>query len=392
MSFAASSQTFISEDFNSRTLGQIGGQGNWEVYPDPLPEAQVINLSSGDNALQMTGSATTGSKYVYQTLDISTRTSGNDVIATEFILKTGSSTTSLNNFILGFYDAQLELVFGLRYTPSNHIVDGLIYDTDATYLSKLGASNTDATLLDDATYYVYMYYNIADKQAYWLIYDSNNTMVCVKGTSYSSAADITEMDIIANAGTGNAASTNAVFDDVLVKARPCLLYDTKDNVSFSYSASALCNTASALAPTKVDNNVTGVFSSTPAGLTIDATTGAITPSTSTAGTYTVQFASNVANTCDDSTTVSFTINDCSGLPEHYSSAFSVAPNPANQFVNVTLADNVFEGTIRLITSEGKEVEVREVSENKTETFNVSNLEKGIYFIQLGDKIEKVVVQ
>ena len=45
-----------------------------------------------------------------------------------------------------------------------------------------------------------------------------------------------------------------------------------------------------------------------------------------------------------------------------------------------------------MTSEGKEVETRIVSNNKEEVFNVSNLEAGIYFVQFADKIEKVVIQ
>ena len=47
------------------------------------------------------------------------------------------------------------------------------------------------------------------------------------------------------------------------------------------------------------------------------------------------------------------------------SAFSVAPNPAQDFITVTLSDNAPKGgLISLMTSEGKEVETRVVSANK----------------------------
>ena len=394
MAYTVNSQTFISEDFNAMTVGDLGNQGSWLVYPDPLPEAQIVSVGTGDNALQLSGSSSaTGTKYVYKAVDWASRTVGNDVLFTEFILHTGPATTSLNSFTAGFFDDAYNITIGLKYTPSTNVVEGLIYDTDGTYLVKLDA--TDVTLSDDMTYFVSMWYDSAKGQAYWYIADDQSATVCVQGTSFtnSSTSPITEFDFMSRTTTGNTASTYAFFDALTIKARPCLYYDTKDNATFAYSTGTVCNTASNLTPTLVDGGVTGMYSSTPAGLSISSSTGLITTSSSSAGTYTVQFASNVANTCDDSTTVSITIQDCVGLPEHLSSAFSVAPNPAKFNVTVTLSENAeLNSVIRLMTSEGKEVETRVVSNNKEEVFDVSNLEAGIYFIQLGNKIEKVIVQ
>lgn len=393
MAYTATSQTFVSEDFNSLTVGEIGGQGSWLVFPDPLPEATVVNIGTGDNVLQLAGSATTGTKFVYQNLDFSSRTTGNDVLFSTFKFRTGLATTSLNTFDYGFFDDQFNLVFGLRYTPNTNIVEGLIYDTDGLYRVAL-VTGGDVTLEDDKIYTAYLWYNTAEKQAFWIIEDENDSQVCIQVTSYGSAGEIAEFDIVANSGgASNTASTNIMYDDISIVARPCLVYDTKDDATFAFSESTVCNNLTAVSPTLTDGNVTGVFTSTPAGLTIDANTGSVNASSSTIGTYTVQFASNVANTCDDSTTVSLTIQDCASLPEHLTSAFSVAPNPAQDFITVTLSDNASKGgLISLMTSEGKEVETRVVSANKEEVFNVSNLEAGIYFVKFADKIEKVVVQ
>lgn len=392
MAYTANSQTLLSEDFDAMTVGDLGTQGNWMVYPSPLTEAQVVNIGTGDNALQLSGSSTdTGTKYVYKAIDWASRTAGNDVLFTEFIMQTGPATTSLNSFTSGFYDEGNNLSFGLKYAPSTNIVEGLIYDTDGTYLVTL--STSDVTLSDNMLYFVSMWYDSANSQAYWYIVDDQNNTICVQGTSFTNTNSITEFDFMARTATGNVASTYASFDALSIKARPCLYYDAIDNVLFSYSSATLCSNASNLTPTLIDGAVTGTFTSTPAGLTLDASSGLVTASSSTIGTYTVQFASDVANTCNDSTTVSITIQDCAGLPEYLSSAFSVSPNPAKDFITVSMSDNISaDAVIRLMTAEGKEVETRVVSSNKEEVFNVSNLEAGIYFVQLADKIEKVVVQ
>ena len=142
MAYTANSQTLLSEDFDAMTVGDLGTQGNWMVYPSPLTEAQVVNIGTGDNALQLSGSSTdTGTKYVYKAIDWASRTAGNDVLFTEFIMQTGPATTSLNSFTSGFYDEGNNLSFGLKYAPSTNIVEGLIYDTDGTYLVTLSTSD-----------------------------------------------------------------------------------------------------------------------------------------------------------------------------------------------------------------------------------------------------------
>ncbi|WP_281322051.1 DUF7507 domain-containing protein [Flavobacterium aestivum] len=70
------------------------------------------------------------------------------------------------------------------------------------------------------------------------------------------------------------------------------------NANISYSGSPWCTTATTQSVTLTGTGVYtgGVYSST-AGLTIDPSTGAITPSTSTAGTYTVTYTIAAAGGC-----------------------------------------------------------------------------------------------
>ncbi|HEY0977552.1 MAG TPA: right-handed parallel beta-helix repeat-containing protein, partial [Flavobacteriales bacterium] len=71
--------------------------------------------------------------------------------------------------------------------------------------------------------------------------------------------------------------------------------------TFSYGGGAFCNTATPVSPTST-LSAGGTFSSTPAGLTLDANTGVVTPSTSTGGSYTVTYTVPAAGGCSVYTT------------------------------------------------------------------------------------------
>ena len=78
-----------------------------------------------------------------------------------------------------------------------------------------------------------------------------------------------------------------------------------------------------------------------------------------------------------------------GLEENTTSNFSIFPNPANDVVTVSLSN--VSGTIRLLAADGKVIESREVS-STTENFNVKSLNAGIYFFQVGQTIQKLMVK
>ena len=94
---------------------------------------------------------------------------------------------------------------------------------------------------------------------------------------------------------------NTVTVDVTVTDDPSATID--------YAGNPFCITSSPVAVTLV-GSAGGVFSALPAGLTIDPSTGTITPATSLAGTYVVSYDIAGTNFCSPfNTTTSVTITD-----------------------------------------------------------------------------------
>ncbi len=94
-------------------------------------------------------------------------------------------------------------------------------------------------------------------------------------------------------------STETVFIDFL------------DNADFGYPSNSLSTGDSAQFPFFI-NTPGGTFSSTPSGLSIDATTGLIDPSLSTIGSYTVTYTTN--GTCPNFSSQTFVISDVDNVP------------------------------------------------------------------------------
>ena len=93
---------------------------------------------------------------------------------------------------------------------------------------------------------------------------------------------------------------------------------------FTLPVTTACTTDGTITPNTTGQTTGGTWSATAAGLTIDAGTGVITPSSSTAGTYTVTY--NITNNgCSDTHNASITIN-------------MTPVAPTNATVNNTCAD------------------------------------------------------
>ena len=85
--------------------------------------------------------------------------------------------------------------------------------------------------------------------------------------------------------------------------------------TISYPTAPFCNSISTPQPVTSTTNYTGTYSATPSGLTINSTTGAITPSLSTPNTYTVTSSILASGTCPAySTSTSVTINPLPATP------------------------------------------------------------------------------
>ena len=125
---------------------------------------------------------------------------------------------------------------------------------------------------------------------------------------------------------------------------------------------------------------------------IETIPGTWSPSTidnTTVGTATYTFTP-ANGECAANATLDVTVNDCASLEANNAANFTVFPNPANDVVTVSLT-NVTEGTIRLLSAEGKVIESKEVSSSVV-SFNVKSLNAGVYFIQVGQTIEKLMVK
>jgi gliding motility-associated-like protein len=90
-----------------------------------------------------------------------------------------------------------------------------------------------------------------------------------------------------------------------VAAGGCIAVIASSNITFtqlpvatiSYAGNPYCNTLAGIIPVTLTGTPGGIYSATPAGLTINSSSGAITPGTSVAGTYTVTYTIAAAGGC-----------------------------------------------------------------------------------------------
>ncbi len=150
-----------------------------------------------------------------------------------------------------------------------------------------------------------------------------------------------------NAGTGtiiSSTSTPGTYTVTYTTPGACasstqsVTINALSNAGFNYSVLSYCVNSANPTPT-ITGLAGGIFSSAPAGLSINAGTGTILVSTSTPGTYTVTYTT--VATCPNSSTQSVTINALSNAGFNYSSS-SYCVNSANPTPTITgLAGGIF---------------------------------------------------
>ena len=93
------------------------------------------------------------------------------------------------------------------------------------------------------------------------------------------------------------------------------------SATINYTGSPFCSTVSAAQFVAQSGTIGGTYSALPSGLTIDAASGAIVPSTSTAGNYTVTYAITAGGGCSAfSTTAAVAVNTAPTASISYSAA------------------------------------------------------------------------
>ncbi len=196
-------------------------------------------------------------------------------------------------------------------TPGTYTVT---YTTGGT-CSNSSTASVSITALDDASFsYGSASYCISSA-------DPTPTITGVSGGTFSSTVGLS-----ISSGTGAidvSASTPGTYTVTYTTGGTCSNSSTAsvsitalDNASFSYGSSSYCADASDPTPT-ITGVSGGTFSST-AGLSINAATGAIDASASTAGTYTVTYTTG--GTCSNSSTASVSITALDDASFSYGSA------------------------------------------------------------------------
>ena len=319
--FVASSQTTIfKENFNSYAVGSnlsadlsgsMPGQGGWvttALLNGNNAATQLVQLSPNDNALQFTGynlantSPVSSSRSLSHTFDWLNRPTGQNFFNFEFVMQVGGITTSENNFTSYVLDQSGQILMGIRFDYKTREIFGLVYDeaypatNPVTYAAggvPLGKGFTKLIIGDDEQYIqIGMGYSVSDGDFYIGVRGLDKP--ALSGFMWATSAPLTgkqpyELKYFAIAGATNIESASVIIDDITVKAQSCIF---PNSAEFKYNSTSACIGTANLTPSR-DVTYTGVFSSTPTGLSIDAATGVIDMTNSLAGSYTVKFITNV---------------------------------------------------------------------------------------------------
>jgi len=90
-----------------------------------------------------------------------------------------------------------------------------------------------------------------------------------------------------------------------------------------------------------------------------------------------------ANNCVATDTVIITFQQCVGIGEDLTNSFYVYPNPAKDYINVTLPDNLTSSYILEICDVNSRVVISELLKGqKTEKINIKHLNSGMYIIRV----------
>jgi len=191
------------------------------------------------------------------------------------------------------------------------IVDGAINMVQGAMLLGRGLTRAGAITIDSNTATLACDAGFSYSSSSYCQNGSNPTPTGT-GTAGGTFSSTTGLSINASTGTITLATSTPATYTVTRTTATCsstanVTIAAPATAGFSYAASGYCTSATGSQAAVLASGSTagGTFSST-TGLTINATTGAITPSSSTPGPYTVTYS--VAGSCPASSTQAVTIN------------------------------------------------------------------------------------
>ncbi|WP_425075956.1 Ig-like domain-containing protein [Psychroserpens sp. S379A] len=163
-----------------------------------------------------------------------------------------------------------------------------------------------------------------------------------------------------------------------------------DDASFGYNSSTYVQTG--VDPMPVITGLTGgSFIASPAGLSIDPSSGLIDVSLSTPGTYTITYTTS--GVCSNSFDVVVVIESTLSLNDNktFAENLSIYPNPAENVLFVNNTSNVAIDTVKIYDLQGRLVKF--VTFAKLENgINLQDLESASYFMVLTSKENKTVIK
>lgn len=312
----APTTVIFSEGFNSGTSGWVltntstGGtpaNAAWTLRTSPY----FYNASSGTDP---TFTSNDNSQFVLSNSD--SQGSGN----TATILRSPAfSTVGYNAATLSFHHVFRQQTNGNDRGYVEVSTDNSNWTTINTYTATTGTAATFASasfalpggFLGQSTVYVRFRYT-APWGWYWGI---DNVSVSGTGNlTYAWTSTPSGFTSAVQNPTGVSVTQNTTYNLTVTAVNGCTATDTEavthvtaPSATIAYTRPAYCVTAGTASVTRTGTSG-GTYSSTP-GLTINPTTGTVTPSTSTPGTYTITYTIAAATPCAQfQTTTQMTID------------------------------------------------------------------------------------
>ncbi|MFK7746815.1 MAG: T9SS type A sorting domain-containing protein [Kordia sp.] len=163
-----------------------------------------------------------------------------------------------------------------------------------------------------------------------------------------------------------------------------------DFATFMYAANTYATDDTDPTPTKT-TGVTGVFTATPAGLSINPTTGAIDLSMSTDGVYTI---THTVGDCDlYSASTSMTITNTLSTTDVEEASFAMYPNPTTGKLQIQSTATIAQ--VKVYNLVGQQVKAFTLQAGE-KSIDLSNLQTGSYFVNVqstsGNTYTKLIVK
>ena len=264
------------------------------VNPTPIatatPSSQI--LCSGDSTSIALTSSLSATTYAWTVVETSTlgAFAGSDSTITQLLTTTSTIADTATYTI----------------TPTTGLCVGAPITAVVTVnpIPVATATPSSQTFCSGDTTAIALTSNVADAYFFWTVFQAGLTGGTLGSDSAALSQSLTNTGIVPGTAVysvvPSANGCSGVPISVTVTVNPL------DNTSFTYPSATYCQSGTNPVPT-ITGLPGGTFSSTPAGLAVNASTGIIDLATSAIGAYTLCYSTN--GTCPDSGCITITITN-----------------------------------------------------------------------------------